>query len=397
MATLRALKARQVLDSRGRPTVEVDAIADGGAVGRAIVPSGASTGRHEALELRDGDPGRYAGLGVGKAVENVRAAIAPAIAGMDLDDQAAIDAALLTLDGTPNKSKLGANALLGVSMAVAHAAAAARGEELFVHVNRLWKGRAAGLDPAVPREPTMPLPMVNMISGGLHAGRNLDIQDVLFIPTGAESYSHALETIVAMYRAVGGVLKELGAESVLVGDEGGYGPKLEDDEQALRVVVDAMLACGLTPGVDGHIALDVASTHFFDPATSSYKLSNVARPMDSAGMVDLLAGWVDRYPILSIEDGVAEGDFVIALYNPASKARPYQLGQAFDLLRKLKEAATPVLFVRAAGTDEAKVVLTTLGAADASVADMRTLVIVGASTTRQVGRWIYTPRSERRT
>ncbi|OJW21501.1 MAG: phosphopyruvate hydratase [Planctomycetales bacterium 71-10] len=309
MATLRALKARQVLDSRGRPTVEVDAIADGGAVGRAIVPSGASTGRHEALELRDGDPGRYAGLGVGKAVENVRAAIAPAIAGMDLDDQAAIDAALLALDGTPNKSKLGANALLGVSMAVAHAAAAARGEELFVHVNRLWKGRAAGLDPAVPREPTMPLPMVNMISGGLHAGRNLDIQDVLFIPTGAESYSHALETIVAMYRAVGGVLKELGAESVLVGDEGGYGPKLENDEQALRVVVDAMLACGLTPGVDGHIALDVASTHFFDPATGSYRLSNVARPMDSAGMVDLLAGWVDRYPIISIEDGVAEDDW----------------------------------------------------------------------------------------
>ncbi len=309
MATLRALKARQVLDSRGRPTVEVDAIADGGARGRAIVPSGARTGRHEALERRDGDPWHYAGLGVRKAVANVGAAIAPAIVGMDLDDQAAIDAALLALDGTANKSKLGANALLGVSMAVAHAAAAARGEELFVHVNRLWKARAAGLDPAIPRESTMPLPMVNMISGGLHAGRNLDIQDVLFIPTGARGYSHALEIIVAMYRAVGDVLRTLGAEADLVGDEGGYGPKLADDEQALAIVVDAMRACGLTPGVDGHIALDVASTHFYDPATGAYRLSNVDRPLDSAAMVDRLVGWVDRYPILSIEDGVAEDDW----------------------------------------------------------------------------------------
>jgi enolase len=194
-------------------------------------------------------------------------------------------------------------------MAVAHAAAAARGEELFVHVNRLWKGRAVGLDASVPREPTMPLPMVNMISGGLHAGRNLDIQDVLFIPTGAESYSHALETIVAVYRAVGDALRRLGAEADLVGDEGGYGPRLDNDEQALKVVVDGMLACGLTPGVDGHIALDVASTHFFDPATGTYKLSNVARPMDSGAMVEMLAGWVDHYPIVSIEDGVAEDDW----------------------------------------------------------------------------------------
>ncbi|WP_337175196.1 phosphopyruvate hydratase [Paludisphaera sp.] len=309
MPTLRALKARQVLDSRGRPTVEVDAIADGGARGRAIVPSGASTGRHEALELRDGDPSRYAGLGVTKAVANIGATIAPAIRGMDLDDQAAIDAALLALDGTANKSRLGANALLGVSMAVAHAAAAARGEELFAHVNRLWKAKAAGLDPSVPREPTMPLPMVNMISGGLHAGRNLDLQDVLFIPTGADGYSQALETIVAMYRAVGDVLRKMGAEANLVGDEGGYGPRLGDDEQALKVVVGAMLACGLTPGVDGHIALDVASTHFHDPATGTYKLSNVPRPMDAGAMVDMLAGWVDRYPIISIEDGVAEDDW----------------------------------------------------------------------------------------
>mgnify|MGYP001032827668 CR=1 FL=1 len=309
MAILRALRARQVLDSRGRPTVEVDAIAEGGARGRAIVPSGASTGRHEALELRDGDPSHYAGLGVRKAVANVETTIAPALLGMDLDDQRAIDAALLALDGAKDKSNLGANALLGVSLAVAHAAAAARGEELYVHVDRLWRARAAELAPTVPRGPTLPLPMVNMISGGLHAGGNLSIQDVLFVPAAAENYSHALETIVAVYRAVGDVLGKMGAESVLVGDEGGYGPRLESDEQAFQVVVDAMLACGLTPGVDGCLAVDVAASHFHDPATGTYRLADSARPLDSAGMVETLAGWVDRYPIVSIEDGLAEDDW----------------------------------------------------------------------------------------
>ncbi|WP_165073561.1 phosphopyruvate hydratase [Paludisphaera rhizosphaerae] len=309
MPALQALKARQVLDSRGRPTVEVDAILAGGVAGRAIVPSGASTGRHEAVELRDGDPAHYAGLGVRKAVANVGNVIAPAILGMDVEDQAAIDAALLSLDGTPNKGRLGANALLGVSMAVAHAAAAARGEELFVHLNRLWKAKSEGLDPSIPREPSLPLPMVNMISGGLHAGRNLDIQDVLFFPIGAGSYSEALETIVAMYRAVGAELAKLGAEATLVGDEGGYGPKLRDDEQALQVVTDAMLACGLTPGRDGAIALDVASTHFYDPATGAYRLTGVQKPMTADAMVEMLARWTDRYPIVSIEDGVAEDDW----------------------------------------------------------------------------------------
>ncbi|MDG3003110.1 phosphopyruvate hydratase [Paludisphaera mucosa] len=309
MPILQALKARQVLDSRGRPTVEVDAIVAGGAIGRAIVPSGASTGRHEALERRDGDPARYAGLGVLKAVAGIHSTIAPAIQGMDVDDQGAIDAALIALDGTSNKGRLGANALLGVSMAVAHASAAAREEELFIHINRLWRARAEGLGEDVPKAPTLPLPMVNMISGGLHAGRNLDIQDILFIPIGAESYSHALETIVAMYRAVGAELARLGLESVLVGDEGGYGPKLKDDEQAFQIVVDAMLACGLTPGEDAAIALDVASTHFFDAASRSYRLTGVERPLDSDAMVEMLARWTDRYPIVSIEDGLAEDDW----------------------------------------------------------------------------------------
>lgn len=309
MPTLQALKARQVLDSRGRPTVEVDAIVSDGVMGRAIVPSGASTGRHEAVELRDGEPAHYAGLGVRKAVANVHDVIAPAVVGMDVDDQAAIDAALLSLDGTPNKGRLGANALLGVSMAVAHAAAAARGEELFVHLNRLWKAKAEGLDSSVPREPSLPLPMVNMISGGLHAGRNLDIQDVLFFPIGAESYSEALETIVAMYRAVGAELAKLGAEATLVGDEGGYGPKLRDDEQALQVVTDAMLACGLQPGRDGAIALDVASTHFYDPESRTYRLTGLSKPLEADAMVEMLARWTDRYPVVSIEDGLAEDDW----------------------------------------------------------------------------------------
>ena len=228
MAKLNAVKSRQVLDSRGRPTVEVEATTSTGAVGRAIVPSGASTGRHEALELRDSTDVRYGGLGVARAVDNVMREIAPASIGMEVDDQAGVDARLIALDGTPNKSRLGANALLGVSLAVAHAAAAARGEALFVHLHRIWCDQ---LDPAASSPtvlPTLPLPMVNMISGGLHAGGNLDIQDVLIMPVGARRYSDALEMIVAIYRAVGAVSKERGFESTLVGDEGGYGPRLRE-------------------------------------------------------------------------------------------------------------------------------------------------------------------------
>jgi enolase len=311
MSTLKALKARQVLDSRGRPTVEVDAVASSGAVGRAIVPSGASTGRHEAIELRDADNPRYGGLGVLRAVDNVVTAIAPAVVGMDLDDQRAIDNRLIELDGTPNKSRLGANALLGVSLAVAHAAAAARGDELFVQLNRLWQDWVETKPKdRVATAPELPLPMVNMISGGLHAGRNLDIQDVLIMPVGAESYSRALEMSVAMYRAVGAVIAERGLEAALVGDEGGYGPKLRDNEHALEIVVDAMLACGFEPGRDVAIAIDVASSHFFDPASASYRLTATGNQvLDSGGMIELLADWVSRYPIVSIEDGLAEDDW----------------------------------------------------------------------------------------
>ncbi len=311
MIALKALKARQVLDSRGRPTVEVEAIASTGAVGRAIVPSGASTGRHEALELRDVGNPRYGGLGVLAAVENVVREIAPAVVGMDLEDQAALDARLIALDGTSNKSRLGANALLGVSLAAAHAVAIARGEELFVHLYRLCGTRTTSASPeSVAVEPVMPIPMVNMISGGLHAGGNLDIQDVLIIPIGAVSYSEALEMSVALYRATGAVLKERGFASALVGDEGGYGPRLHGNEQAFEVVVDAMIACGFEPGRDVAIAVDVASSHFFDPRHGTYRLgAEGGRELDAAGMIDLLADWVERYPIVSIEDGLAEDDW----------------------------------------------------------------------------------------
>ncbi len=311
MIALKTLKARQVLDSRGRPTVEVEVIASNGAVGRAIVPSGASTGRHEALELRDSGNARYGGLGVLRAVDNVTREIGPAVAGLDLDDQAGLDARLLALDGTPNKSRLGANAVLGVSLAAAHAAAAARGEDLFVHLNRIWQSRIGSASPgAIPAEPNMPLPMVNMISGGLHAGGNLDIQDVLIVPIGAASYSEALEMTVALYRATGAVLNEKGFESALVGDEGGYGPRLDGNEQALEIVVDAMVACGFEPGRDVAIAVDVASSHFFDPDQGIYRLgAEAGQELDSAGMIDLLAGWVERYPIVSLEDGLAEDDW----------------------------------------------------------------------------------------
>ncbi len=287
--------------------MEVEVATSNGAVGRAIVPSGASTGRHEAIELRDSESRRYGGLGVRRAISNVADVIAPALLGKDLEDQDAIDAILIALDGTPNKGRLGANALLGVSLATAHAAAEARGEPLFLYLNRLWRTR---LRPGEPADPILPMPMVNMISGGLHAGANLDFQDFLIIPVGAPSYSEALETTAAIYRAVGAVLREKDAEAALVGDEGGYGPKLPTNAQAVDILLEAILACGLEPGRDVAIALDVAASHLYDPDTRAYHLTAVGdETLDSAGMVAMLAHWTKLYPIVSIEDGLAEDDW----------------------------------------------------------------------------------------
>jgi len=305
--TVMKLKSREVLDSRGRPTVEVEVLASNGAVGRAIVPSGASTGRHEAVELRDSENLRHGGMGVQRAVANVTGEIASAIQDMDLEDQDGIDAALIALDGTPNKSRLGANAILGVSLAVAHAAAEGRREPLYVHLNRLWNAR---LGPGESVAPVLPMPMVNMISGGLHAGANLDFQDFLIIPVGAPSYSQALEMTAAIYRAVGAVLQEKGMEDALVGDEGGYGPKLATNAQAVDLILEAVLACGLEPGRDVAIALDVAASHIHDSDTATYHLTAAGDDvLDSAGMTAMLAHWVKVYPIISIEDGLAEDDW----------------------------------------------------------------------------------------
>ena len=308
MTALAKLKSREVLDSRGRPTVEVEAIASDGAIGRAIVPSGASTGRHEAKELRDVEARRFGGMGVARAVANVIEIISPAVEGFDLDDQAALDATLLQLDGTPDKSRLGANALLAVSLAIPHAAASSRKEELYVHLHRLWSRRLSETS-FEANESTIPLPMVNMISGGLHAGRNIDIQDILIIPLHATDYPTALENLAAVHRALGAILSERGEESALVGDEGGFGPKLKSNEQAIERVVEAIIACGMEPKVDMAIALDVAASHFFDPTTKTYRLNSAGTESSASEMVDRLESWVDTYPIVSIEDGLAEDDW----------------------------------------------------------------------------------------
>jgi enolase len=307
MPTLMKLDAREVFDSRGRPTVEVEATSSNGESGLAIVPSGASTGRHEAVELRDGDPKRYGGLGVLRAVEKVRGEITRTLVGKDIEDQAGIDAALIALDGTPNKARLGANAILGTSMAVAHAAAASRGEPLFLYLNRLWRAR---LGPGEPAEPTLPMPMVNMISGGLHAGRNLDFQDFLIIPVGASTYREALMMAADVYRSLGQVLARYGEESSLVGDEGGYGPRLRTNTCAVERILEATLGAGLALGKDVAIALDVAATELYDPSTATYHLSRDGTPVqDSAAMLSMLEHWTRQYPIVSIEDGLAEDDW----------------------------------------------------------------------------------------
>jgi enolase len=293
--TITRIQAREVLDSRGNPTVEVEVQCAGGAFGRAIAPSGASTGKHEAVELRDGDPARYGGNGVRRAVANVRDVLAPLLHGLDVTEQTRIDDLLCEADGTPNKSRLGANSLLGVSLACAHAAAASRGQLLWRYLDSEGVAR-------------MPLPMVNLISGGLHAGGNLDLQDFLLMPVGARSYSESLEMTVVVYRALSRVLIRHGFEGVLVGDEGGFGPRLQSNEQAIEMILQAIEAAGLKPGEQAGIALDVASTHFYQDGRYHLRIDG-GRSLDADGMIALLERWVKQYPIRSIEDGLAEDDW----------------------------------------------------------------------------------------
>jgi enolase len=277
---IRSIEAWEALDSRGNPTVAAEVTLAEGTSGAAKAPSGASTGRHEALELRDGDAARYGGKGVLRAVENVNRIIGPAVAGMDSADQAALDRRMIELDGTPDKSRLGANAILAVSCAVARAEAAARRVPLWDYLRG-------------SRTAVLPLPMINIISGGLHAGRNFDFQDFLIVPHGFSGYASALEAAVSVHRETREVLSERGYVLTGVADEGGWGPRLERDEIALDVLMDAIARAGYRPGEQISIAIDVAASHFSRPDYG----------------VDFLVGLVDRYPVVSIEDGLPEDDW----------------------------------------------------------------------------------------
>ena len=288
---IEAVAAREILDSRGRPTVEADVRLDGGALGRASVPSGASTGRHEALELRDRDEMRFGGLGVRGAVRNVGEEIGPAVAGRDALDQAGLDAALVALDGTPGKERLGANALLAVSVATARAAAAARGLPL-------WRHLAGG-------QPILPLPMVNILSGGLHAAGGLAFQDFLVVPVGAGRYSEALEMVYAVRSATEVILTGRGL-STLKADEGGFGPALVRPEQALDLLEQATRRAGYRPGDEVAFAVDVAASHF--AREGLYDLPHRG-PIGAPELVHLLEDLVDSYPLVSIEDGLGEDDW----------------------------------------------------------------------------------------
>ncbi|HTL68786.1 MAG TPA: phosphopyruvate hydratase [Lacunisphaera sp.] len=295
-STIKRIVAREILDSRGNPTIEVDVKLASGHLGRAAVPSGASTGEHEALELRDGDKKRYLGKGVLKAVANVKATIAPALLGHDATDQVGLDRAMLALDGTPTKSKLGANAILGVSMAAAHAAAHALGQPLYKYLGG-------------PNAKVLPVPMMNIMNGGAHSDAPIDFQEFMIMPTGANSFREALRMGAETFHALKKVLKEKGLATA-VGDEGGFAPKLESTEAALDVIALAVKNAGYKLGKDINLALDVAASEFYDSAKKRYifKKSD-GRSLTGDQMVAFYRDLVAKYPIVSIEDGCAEGDW----------------------------------------------------------------------------------------
>jgi enolase len=287
------IHAREILDSRGNPTLEAEVTLDGGAFGRAAVPSGASTGSREAVELRDGDKARYGGKGVTKAVANVNGAIADALKGFDAADQKGLDSRLIALDGTPNKGKLGANALLGVSMAAAHAVASSRGEPL-------WKYLSHG------KPGSLPVPMMNIVNGGAHADNNVDVQEFMILPVGVPSFAEALRAGAEIFHALKSVLKGKGL-STSVGDEGGFAPNLRSNIEALDTIMEAVGKAGYKVGSQILLGLDVASSEFFK--NGKYDLEGEGKVYAPEQFVDLLAGWAKQYPIVTIEDGMAEGDW----------------------------------------------------------------------------------------
>jgi len=346
MSTLRSIVAREILDSRGNPTLEVDVLLESGAQGRAAVPSGASTGEHEALELRDGEAGRYLGKGVLKAVENVNERIAPELlaAGLDGLDQAAVDRAMLELDGTPNKGNLGANAILGVSMALAHAGAHESDLPLFRYLG--------GTNARV-----LPVPLMNVVNGGAHADNNVDVQEFMIVPVGAPTFAEALRMGVEVFHTLRKVLKGRKLNTN-VGDEGGFAPDLASNEDALKILVEAIEKAGFAPGKDVCLAMDAAASEFYKGG--AYVLAGEGgKPRDAAAMVEWYAGLCARYPIISIEDGLAEDDWAgwalmtktlgdriqivgddLFVTNPVRLSRGIEGGIANSILIKLNQIGT---------------------------------------------------------
>ena len=296
MKHITKIHGREILDSRGNPTVEVEVHLADGSVGRASVPSGASTGIYEACELRDGDPGRYLGKGVSNAVHNVNTEIAEALLGANALDQAAIDRTLIELDGTPNKSRLGANAILGVSLACAKAAAASLGQSLYRYIG----GSNAKM---------LPVPMMNILNGGAHASNNVDIQEFMIMPISAPSWKDALRRSTEVFHALKVVLKERNIPVTGVGDEGGYAPWLKKDEDALAVIVAAIEKAGYIPREDFMIAIDAASSEWYDAKLDAYKLPKAGKVLSQQQLVQLWQRFVKKYPIISLEDGMAETDW----------------------------------------------------------------------------------------
>jgi enolase len=295
MSEIIDIRAREILDSRGNPTVEADVILQSGAVGRAAVPSGASTGEHEALELRDGDPKRYGGKGVLRAVQHIEETIAPAVRGMDVLDQVVLDRAMIDLDGTPNKERLGANSILAVSMASARAGAEELGLPLFRYVGG-------------PMARVLPVPMMNILNGGAHATNTVDFQEYMIVPVGAETFAEALRMGAEVFHSLKKVLVKRGL-STGVGDEGGFAPNLSSDEEAITVILEAIEAAKYAPGRQVALALDCAASELRDKdGTYTFKKSG-AGTRDAQGMVELYTKWLDEYPIVSIEDGLAEDDW----------------------------------------------------------------------------------------
>jgi enolase len=293
MSKIVDIRAREILDSRGNPTVEADVHLESGALGRAAVPSGASTGVREAIELRDGDGARYLGKGVRGAVANVHREVRPAVTGMAAEDQAALDRALVDLDGTENKGRLGANALLAVSMASARAAANEAGRPLYEHL-----ATAAALE--------LPVPLMNILNGGAHADNSVDLQEFMVVPAAADSFAEALRCGAEIFHALKKVLGRRGLATG-VGDEGGFAPDLPSNEAAIETILEAVEQAGYRAGRDVWLALDVASSEFFE--AGRYTLASEGRAFDAEGFIDYLAAWVDQYPIVSIEDGMAEDDW----------------------------------------------------------------------------------------